>query len=180
MVIVQPADRRFIVLQPDGFAVLLRPVLALLGRGVIVPAHIAGSYDQNVAWAWSCSLPFEAGFDLGYRNLVARDCRGWVTVFLLVLCDTRLVTLMLNVRLSPRYPAKPVDQNTSSDDASSFTPVMNAIPGRLRGFVVREAIVIHSRFLVREVLQTVPLRTGLSIDIDLIVQSSESQGSEIT
>lgn len=85
VVIIQPADRRLVVLHPDGLAVFLRAILPLFGRGVVVPSHVPGSYDQNVACAWRGALPFEASFDLGDGNLVARDCRGWVAVFLLVL-----------------------------------------------------------------------------------------------
>lgn len=41
MVVVQPADCGLIILQSDGLAILLSPVLALLWVGIVVPAHIS-------------------------------------------------------------------------------------------------------------------------------------------
>lgn len=57
---------------------------------------------------------------------------------------------------------------------------MNAISGCLGGLVVREAVVIHSGLLVREVFQAVPLRARLRVDVHLIVESSETKRGEIT
>lgn len=71
--------------------------------------------------------------------------------------------------ISKAIPAQPVDKDSSSDDASSLTPVMNAVLRRLRSLLVRKSVVVHPRLLVCKVLQAVPLRTRLRVDVDLII-----------
>lgn len=76
-------------------------------------------------------------------------------------------------------PTQPVNQDSSSDNTTSLTPIVDAVLNRLRSLFVREAIVVHPRLLVRKVLQAIPLRARLRVDVHLVVQSREAKPGQI-
>lgn len=67
------------------------------------------------------------------------------------------------------YVPNPIAQHTPAHNSASFTPVVCSIPIRVCCFFVSQAIVILLARLVGEVLQAVPLRAGLRVDVHFIV-----------
>ncbi len=80
MVVVEPAHGRFVGLQPDAQGVLLCAASPFVGGGEVVPAHVAGADEENVAGLGGGVLVCERGFDLGDGDLVAADGGGGVAV----------------------------------------------------------------------------------------------------
>ena len=76
-------------------------------------------------------------------------------------------------------PAQPIDQDASSDYPTSLAPIVDTVLVRRRGLLVGEPVVVHPRLLVRKVLQAIPLRARLRVDIHLIVQRCEPQPRQI-
>jgi hypothetical protein len=67
------------------------------------------------------------------------------------------------------YVPNPIAQHASAHNSASFTPVVCSISVRMRCFFVSQAIVILLTGLVGKVLQAVPLRAGLRVDVHFIV-----------
>lgn len=89
MVVVEPAHRCLVGLEPDAEGVLLRAEASLGGGGGVVPADVAGADEEDVADLESCALVFEGGFDLGDGDFVAADGGGGFAVFGLVPAELR-------------------------------------------------------------------------------------------
>jgi hypothetical protein len=70
-------------------------------------------------------------------------------------------------------PTKPVTKHTSSNDTTSFAPLMRTVRDTVSCLFMREAIVVHAARLVREVLQTIPLRSSLSVDVKFVIVGTE-------
>jgi hypothetical protein len=56
---------------------------------------------------------------------------------------------------------------------------MDAILRRLRSLLMRETIVVHPRLLVCKVLQAVPLRARLCVDVNLVIQRRETKRRQV-
>ena len=56
---------------------------------------------------------------------------------------------------------------------------MDTILRRRRSLLVRKPIIIHPRLLMRKMLQAIPLRPALRVDIHLIVQRREPESGKI-
>jgi hypothetical protein len=76
-------------------------------------------------------------------------------------------------------PAQPIDQDAPSDDTASLAPVVDAVLGRSRSLFVREPVIVHPRLLMRKMLQAIPLRPALRVDIHLIIQRREPESGKI-
>lgn len=79
-------------------------------------------------------------------------------------------------------PRRIVDEDTSSDDPTSFRPVVLAVIRDVRGvgdLLVLEPVVVKSCVLVSPVAETIPLRTALGVDVDEVVPGDETEGLEI-
>ena len=66
-------------------------------------------------------------------------------------------------------PSDPVTKNTPSNDATPLAPIMGSVSITMRGFLVRQPIVVGTRRLMSEVLQAVPLRAGLCVYVHFVV-----------
>ncbi len=84
MVVVEPAHGRFVGLESYAQGVFLRAASSLVGGGEVVPAHVAGADEEDVAGKGGGVLVCERGFDLGDGDLVAADGGGGVAMFGLV------------------------------------------------------------------------------------------------
>jgi hypothetical protein len=76
-------------------------------------------------------------------------------------------------------PAQPIDQDTSANDTAAFAPIMDAVLGTRGSLLMGKAIVVHPRLLMCKVLQAIPLRSALSVNIDLVVQRREPKPSKV-
>lgn len=63
----------------------------------------------------------------------------------------------------------PVAQHAAPHNPASLAPIVRTIPVRVHGFFVRKTVVVSTAGLVGEMLETVPLRAGLRVDVDFIV-----------
>jgi len=70
-------------------------------------------------------------------------------------------------------PSQPVTKHAPSNNAASLAPVVRSVGIRLSSLFVREAIVVSLGCLMSEVFQTIPLRSGLGVDVDLIIHGDE-------
>lgn len=61
----------------------------LVGGGEVVPAHVAGADEEDVAGVGGGVLVGERGFDFGGGDFVAADGGGGVAVFGLVPAELR-------------------------------------------------------------------------------------------
>jgi len=70
-------------------------------------------------------------------------------------------------------PTKPVAKHTSSNNATSFAPLVRTVRDAVGCLFMRETIVIHAACLMREMLQAIPLRTSLSVDVKFVIVRTE-------
>lgn len=160
MVLVKPADGRLVVLHADGEGFLLRASLTIGRVCIVMPSYISASDQQDVTLSNRRPLILQRLFDLGDRDLVSSH---WTR---------RRAMLML-------IPAHPITQNAASNNTASLTPIVDPICLTLRSLVMRQTVIIAPAFLMREVFQTIPLRAGLGVDVDLVVEGGEAEGCEI-
>jgi len=80
MVVVEPAHGRFVGLQPDAERVFLGAAPSLVGGSEVVPAHVAGADEEDVAGVEGGVLVGERGFDFGDGDFVTADGGGGVAV----------------------------------------------------------------------------------------------------
>lgn len=126
---------------------------------LLVPPHISRANQEYIALPGLCALPRKRSLDLLNGNLMSGHCtRGRFSRRLFV-------------------PAQPVAQHAAAHNPTSLAPHMRAVGNAFLGLGVRQPVVIHACFLVCKVLEAVPLRACLRIDVDLIVVCDE--GGEI-
>lgn len=89
MVVVEPAHSGFVGLQSDAQGVFLGAATPLVGGGEVVPAHVAGADEEDVAGLGGGTLVCECGFDFGDGDFVAADGGGGVAVFGFVPAELR-------------------------------------------------------------------------------------------
>jgi hypothetical protein len=172
MLVIQPADCLLVCLNTNSIAVVASTRLSCGFIGVaeiasvhatlwfprnkylLVPSHISTPDHQDITLSQRGPLPLQGLRNLFNRNLVPRH---WIR---------RLAILLL-------VPPHPIAQHTSSDNTTLLAPVVRSIRvGRTR-LLVRQTIVIHLTRLVSEVLQTIPLRASLCIDVHFVVHCAK-------
>lgn len=66
-------------------------------------------------------------------------------------------------------PPQPITQHSSSHDATPLTPIVRAVCIGVFCFFVRQSVVVLTAGLMCEMLQTIPLRAGLCVDVNLVI-----------
>jgi hypothetical protein len=115
-----------------------------------MPSHIATPYHQNIPLLNLRPLPFQRLLYLFNRNLMPAH-RTWRFPILLFI------------------PPQPVAKHASSNYSTPLAPVMRSVGNRLRRLFMRKPVPVCLSSLMRKVLQAVPLRTSLGVDMQLIV-----------
>lgn len=162
MVIPEPLNTLLIASQPNKLMAILRLSDPLLGICSIIPSHPSAPDDQDIRRVELNTLLLGNGFDVLDTDLVSTGSRV-PNPFLL-------------------GPRRIVDEDTSSDDPTSFRPVVLAVIRDVRGvgdLLVLEPVVVKSCVLVSPVAETIPLRTALGVDVDEVVPGDETEGLEI-
>lgn len=152
VLVIQPSNRVLVGLDTDGNTVVTSARFAFLFVCIVVPPNVPTANHEDVSLLQGRSLPLQRLFNLHNRNLMPRHSRWCLPVLFLI-------------------PPHPITQNSSPYDATPLTPVMRSISVRLRGFRVRQPVIVCAAGLVGEMLETVPLRTGLCVDVHLVVHS---------
>ena len=118
-----------------------------------MPLHITAPYHQDITLLQLRPLPLQSLLNLHDWYLMPRHSRRCLLLF------------------DFSVPRQPIAQYSSPNNTTPLTPVVRSIRVRVRSFFVREAVVVRAAGLVGKVLETVPLRARLRIDVHLIVHS---------
>lgn len=126
----------------------------------LVPPHVTTPDDHDISRPRLRPLPLQSLLQLLNRNAMRAD-------------RTRRLSLLL------LKPAQPINQDTAPDDTTPLAPVVDAVRITLERILMRQSVVVLARGLVRTVLQRVPLRAGLGVDVDLVVHADKADCLEI-
>ena len=104
----------------------------VVGVGEVVPAHVAGADEHDVADAGGGALVFEGFVDFRDGNFVATGGGGWVAVFVLIPAElrSRIGKWLYHWIVLTECWAYPVHEDSTTHDAAAFTPICSSL-GRL-------------------------------------------------
>jgi hypothetical protein len=119
-----------------------------------VPPHIPTPNHQDIALPERRPLPLQRLLNLLNRNFMPTHRARSRSLLLLI-------------------PSQPVTQHTASHNPALLAPVVRAVRISSARLFVCESVVVLLTRLVRKVLQAIPLRSGLRVNVHLVIHSAE-------